>query len=96
MSTVAYLGDVANAAGFRLAGLRTWTPGPGEELAAFRAALAACDAVLVSAAVAMRLPRDELDSALAAGRPLTVLVPDGTPCPYDPAARVSLQLGLDR
>jgi hypothetical protein len=53
--------------------------------------------VFVTAAVAERLPRDALEAALAAGRPLVVLLPEPAqpPSRLDPAERVRAQLGLD-
>ena len=95
---VAYLGDPVSAAGFRLAGARTWTPEAGAESAALARARARAGVVLLSAEVADRLPRDELEAALAALRPLVAIVPDaaGTVSPLDPAERVRAQLGLER
>lgn len=97
MSAFAYVGGAEDAAGFRLAGLRCWTP-LGDEPAVFAAALASgAEAVFITAAVAERLPRDALEAALAAGRPLVVLLPepDQPPSRLEPAERVRAQLGLD-
>ena len=95
MPAFAYVGNDVDAAGFRLAGLRTWAPCADDVLAAFSAAVAAGDAVFISAAVAAALPRDVLDAALLAERPLLVLVPDGAANPLDPAERVRAQLGIE-
>lgn len=93
----AYVGDALDAAGMRLAGALVWSPTPGDEATAVREARAAADVVLLTAAVGERLPRDELEAALQAARPFTVLIPEaGRPCAADPAERVRAQLGLER
>jgi vacuolar-type H+-ATPase subunit F/Vma7 len=97
MSGFAYVGAAEDAAGFRLAGVRCWTP-RGDEARALAAALASgADAVFVTVAVAERAPRTALDAALAAGRPLLVVLPEPgrARCPLEPAERVRAQLGLD-
>lgn len=97
MSAFAYVGGAEDAAGFRLAGLRCWTP-RGDEPAVFAAALASgAEAVFITAAVAERLPRDALEAALGAGRPLLLLLPEPgePPSRLEPAERVRAQLGLD-
>src|SRR5512134_2793616 len=97
MTAFAYVGAAEDAAGFRLAGVRCWTP-QGDESAALRAALASgVEAVFITADVAERVARAELESALAAGRPLVVVLPEPgrPPCRLDPAERVRAQLGLD-
>jgi len=96
-ATLAYVGDAVNAAGFRLAGARTFSPAPGEEAAALAQARSAAQVVLVSGEAAAAMPRAELDAALAALQPLVAIVPAGreiSPC--DPAERVRAQLGLER
>ncbi len=97
-TTLAYVGDAVEAAGFRLAGARVYTPAPGAESAALARARAAARVVLLSVPVAERLPRAELESALAALQPLTAIVPGevGEVAAVDPSARVQAQLGLER
>lgn len=96
-ATFAYVGDALDAAGMRLAGARVWTPAPGGEATAVREARAAADVVLLTAVVAERLPRAELDAALQAARPFTLLIPEASrPSAADPAERVRAQLGLER
>ena len=97
MTAFAYVGAAEDAAGFRLAGARCWTP-RGDEADALRAALASgVEAVFITAEVAERVERSEIESALAAGRPLLVVLPEPgrPPCRLDPAERVRAQLGLD-
>ena len=97
MTAFAYVGAAEDAAGFRLAGVRCWTP-QGDEAAALRAALTSgAEAVFITADVAERVERGELESVLAAGRPLVVVLPEPgrPPCRLDPAERVRAQLGLD-
>jgi hypothetical protein len=98
MAAFAYVGSAIESAAFRLIGARCWSPSPGEESAAVRAALRAAESVFITGAVAQCLPRAELDVALAAGRPLLVIIPaaDGEPCALDPAERARAQLGLER
>ena len=94
---LAYLGDAAHAAGFRLAGARVFTPAPGEEAAVLAQARAQAEVVLLAAEVATALPRAELETALAALQPLLVIVPQREQIsPLDPAERVRAQLGLER
>jgi vacuolar-type H+-ATPase subunit F/Vma7 len=95
-AALAFVGDALDAAGFRLAGVRTFAPRPGEERAAFAQALAAAAAVFVTPAVAAKLEPAELERALAAGQPLVAIVPGEAPPPYDPAERVRRQLGIER
>ena len=97
MNAPAYLGDEVTAAGFRLAGARVHVPRRGEEAAALAAARAEAPLVLLSAAVAVRIPESALKSALAALTPLVLIVPDPvgeTPAP-DPSARLRRELGLE-
>lgn len=98
MAAFAYVGDAVESAAFRLIGARCWAPSPGGETAAVRAALRAAESVFITAVVAQRLPRAELDAALASGRPLLVIIPApaGEPCTLDPAERARAQLGLER
>jgi vacuolar-type H+-ATPase subunit F/Vma7 len=93
---LAYVGDAVDAAGFRLAGARVFTPGPGEEAAALARARLAAEVVLLSSQVAAALPRGELESTLAALQPLAAIVPDGDRIsPLDPAECVRALLGLE-
>ena len=94
---LAYVGSAAEAAGFRLAGGRVFSPEAGEEAAALKQARSAAQVVLLSPEVAEALPRGDLDAALAALQPLVAIVPDGGGVsPLDPAERVRAQLGLER
>jgi len=97
-TTLAYVGDPVEAAGFRLAGARVYTPAPGAEAAALAQARAAARVVLLSPQIASALPRAELEAALAALEPLTAIVPrdGGEATAVDPSERVQAQLGLER
>jgi vacuolar-type H+-ATPase subunit F/Vma7 len=92
-----YIGDEVSAAGYRLAGARVEVPEAGGESTALAAARAAAPLVLVSAAVAARIPERALRDALAALAPLTLIVPDlrGEAAIPDVAARLRHQLGLE-
>jgi vacuolar-type H+-ATPase subunit F/Vma7 len=97
MSAPVYLGDELAAAGFRLAGVETSVPEHGGEAAALAAACETAPLVLVSAAVAARIPEGAMRAATAALTPLVLVVPDlasATPLP-DLAARLRRQLGLE-
>ena len=98
MTTLAYLGNALDAAGWRLAGAVVQSPRPGAEVQAFEQARASAAVVLVASEVARALPLDVLDAALAALDPLVLVLPDDsgtTPLAIDPAERVRRQLGLE-
>ena len=97
MTLAYYLGDEISAAGFRLAGVKTCAPAPGEETDALAAACAEAKLVLISAAVAAQIDDASLSRALAALSPLTLLVPDaaGKVEMPDIASRLRRQLGLE-
>jgi vacuolar-type H+-ATPase subunit F/Vma7 len=97
MTAFAYVGAAEDAAGFRLAGARCWTPRLDETDALREALASGVEAVFITAEVAERVARAELEAALAAGRPLVVVLPEPglPPCRLDPAERVRAQLGLD-
>jgi vacuolar-type H+-ATPase subunit F/Vma7 len=97
MPSPVYLGDELAGAGFRLAGVDTRVPERGAEASALAAAIESAPLVLVSAAVAARIPEARLRAATGALAPLVVVVPDlagGTPLP-DLGARLRKQLGLE-
>ncbi len=92
-----YVGDEASAAGYRLAGARVRVPAPGTEAAALAQARREAPLVLLSAAVAVRLPEATLRAAQAAEAPLLLVVDDligGIAAP-DLAQRIRLQLGME-
>jgi vacuolar-type H+-ATPase subunit F/Vma7 len=97
MPAPVYLGDELAAAGFRLAGVEASVPDKGGEAAALAAACERAPLVLVSAAVAARIPETQMRMATAALSPLVIVVPDLAsmmPLP-DLAARLRKQLGLE-
>jgi vacuolar-type H+-ATPase subunit F/Vma7 len=97
MTVPIYLGDEVSAAGYRLAGVRVHTPGPGEAATALVEACAQAPLVLLSSAVAGGIGERPLRAALSALAPLVVVVPDlegDVPVP-DLAARLRAQLGLE-
>jgi vacuolar-type H+-ATPase subunit F/Vma7 len=94
---LAYVGGAVDAAGFRLAGARVFTPEAGREASALAQARETAQVVLLSCEVAAALPRGVLEAALAALQPPVAIVPqDGKISPLDPAERVRAQLGLER
>lgn len=92
-----YLGDEPTAAGYCLAGVTTIVPASGAEEATLREALAVAPLVLISAAVAERIPETALQAVQAQLRPLAVVVPDilGDAVVPDVAGRMRSQLGLE-
>ena len=96
MTQVVYLGDEVSAAGFRLAGVLTVVPAPGEAAAALVAASAHAELVLVSADIAADIPATTLQAARARLMPLTLVVPDllGATAMPDLATRLRGRLGL--
>ena len=91
-----FIGDEVTAAGFRLAGLRTSVPQPGEEAALMRQACENAQPVLITAEVAANVPQSELRRLQAVRRPLLLIVPDARerlPAP-DLGAGLRKQLGL--
>jgi len=96
MGAPVFIGDEAAAAGFRLCGLRSVVPQPGEELAALELARAEAPLVLIDAACAARMPRAQLGAALAALAPFVLVIPDlrGGAMPPDLTREVRAQLGL--
>jgi len=97
MALAIYLGDEVSASGYRLAGVVVRVPDAGGESAAFEQARSDAALVLVSTAIAARIPAVRLAAAARALAPLVVLVPDllgATPLP-DIASRLRAELGLD-
>lgn len=91
-----YLGDEVSGAGYRLAGARARIPEPGRETDALERARQEAPLVLVSAAVAARIPKEALDEALAGRESLVLVVADligGTAAP-DLASRLRQELGI--
>ena len=97
MAGIVFLGGEAEAAAWRLAGLRSVVAPEGPTLAAaFDDACEGADLVLLDAATAARLPPAALAAARASGRALPCVLPaaaDAAPDPVVAAAR--RQLGMD-
>lgn len=94
---VIYIGDELTAAGIRLAGAQILLPAAGEEAASLAQAQRDAQLILVSADVAARIPRESLDTALAALAPLTLVVPDmfgRQPVP-DRVQRLRRRMGME-
>ncbi len=96
MTLCAFVGDEVSAAGFRLAGMQVHVPEPAETAELFHRLCAEVDLLLVTAETVLALPDGTLDRALAAQRPLVLVVPDsrGRVQPTDMALRVRQQLGM--
>jgi vacuolar-type H+-ATPase subunit F/Vma7 len=96
MPVPVFIGDEVSAAGYRLAGLEVRVPHDDELRATLRQACDEAPLVLISAALAERLPAAERDACLAGIAPPVVVVPDlraGTAVP-DLATRLRAQLGM--
>lgn len=96
MRLCAFIGDEVSAAGFRLAGVEVHVPSRGQAAALFRRLLGEVPMVLITAEVSAWLPREELHRAIAADRPLVLVMPDvrGRAQPRDIAAALRRQLGM--
>jgi vacuolar-type H+-ATPase subunit F/Vma7 len=96
-SAPVFLGDELSAAGFRLGGAVARTPNPGEEAELFAWAREHAPLVLITPAIADRLPAEQLAGALAASAPLVLIVPDvrGREQPPDLAQTLRRQLGME-
>lgn len=97
MTEVVFIGDEVSAAGYRLAGVRTYVPSRGEEAAVLAAARAQAALVLIAAQSAAQVPGVELAVALSAMKPLVLVVPDvrGAAQPPDLGKLVRKQLGME-
>lgn len=98
MTRIYYIGDEATAAGYRLAGALTRVPDRTEVAETFRRALAdGSSLVLLSAALADAVDREELSEALLGEQPLVAVVPDiyGRHPSPDIAREVRLALGIE-
>jgi len=97
MQPPVYIGDEVTAAGYRLAGVEVRLPARADVNATFDDACAHAPLVFVSAAIAMHIDVASLRKALAALRPLVLLVPDaqGAVARPDLAARLRGQLGME-
>lgn len=95
MKPIIFLGNEADAAGFRLAGVETRGVGEGAA-AAFEAARAEAALLIVDAGVAASLPQARLRAARVESRPPLVVLhaPDAAEPDADPAAAVRRLLGL--
>ncbi|MEA3411140.1 MAG: V-type ATP synthase subunit F [Pseudomonadota bacterium] len=91
-----FIGDEVTATGFRLAGFRTATPPPGDELSVLRQTCSEADLVLISAEIANRVPKLERERMQRASRPLLLVIPDvrGRHSAPDLGAGLRRQLGL--
>jgi vacuolar-type H+-ATPase subunit F/Vma7 len=90
---VAYVGNEASAAGYRLAGVRPYLPAAGDVGPALDQACAESDVVLLSAACARRLPAVRVESLARQVAPLLLVVPDAPL--EDIGARLQRELGLE-
>lgn len=97
MTLPVFIGDRVTAAGFRLAGVRPLVTTPDDVGAVFREVLALNAPVLITAALAGRLPQALLEQAICKADPPVAVVHDiaRTVEPADMAARVRRALGVE-
>lgn len=76
MTRPVFIGDRLTAAGFRLAGLRTLVTEPADAGPVLREALALGGPVMITAALAARVPGAQLEQAILAADPPVAVVPD--------------------
>ncbi len=95
MKPIVFLGNEADAAGFRMAGVETRCAGE-DAAAAFEAVRREAALLILDAAVAAALPQDRLRAARIEARPPLVVLPDAAAAApvADPAAAVRRLLGL--
>lgn len=74
--TPIFIGDETSAAGYRLAGLRTFSPGSEELVEVFRRACTEADLLLLGVELARQLPAQLLLEALQAPGLQVQIVPD--------------------
>jgi vacuolar-type H+-ATPase subunit F/Vma7 len=96
-STSIFVGDELSATGFRLCGLDTRVPLPGDETGCFEKALKEARIVLISSRCAKAVHPAALETALALLSPQVMVVPDwdGTLLESEPASKVRRALGLN-
>jgi len=95
MKPIIFLGNEADAAGFRMAGVETRSA-RGGACEAFDAARGDAALLILGAGVAASLPQARLQAALVESRPPLMVLPelDATVPAADPAAAVRRLLGL--
>ena len=91
------IGDRLTVAGFRLAGVRPLVTAPEDVGAVFREALALQGPILITAALAQRLPPVQLGQAISKADPPVAVIPDiaRTAEPTDMAELVRRALGVE-
>jgi vacuolar-type H+-ATPase subunit F/Vma7 len=91
------ISDRLTAAGFRLAGVRPLVTAPEDVAAVFREALALQGPVMITAALAERLPRSVLEKAIKSADPPVAVIPDVVRRtePADMADKVRRALGVE-
>jgi vacuolar-type H+-ATPase subunit F/Vma7 len=91
------ISDRLTAAGFRLAGVRPLVTAPEDVAAVFREALALKGPILITAALASRLPGAQLQKAISTADPPVAVIPDiaRTSEPADLAEKVRRALGVE-
>jgi vacuolar-type H+-ATPase subunit F/Vma7 len=98
MAAPILIGDRLTAVGFRLAGIRALVVDPADAAAAFREALGHhAGPILITAALAARVPSAILDKAIRKADPPIAVIPDvaGAAAPADMAEKVRRALGVE-
>lgn len=92
----AFIGDEVSACGFRLAGVATHSPAPTEAANLFRRLRAEAALILVTQEALAWVGEAAVQAAVAAGRPLVLVIPDvrGQSRPPDLGEAIRRQLGM--
>ena len=75
MAGATFIGDELTGAGFRLAGLRVYTPSPAQIPEIFRQVLNEDSLLLITGSAAAQLPPAEVAQAIARAAPPVYIVP---------------------
>lgn len=97
MASTAFIGDELSAAGFRLAGVSTYSPAREHVAETFARARQDRELLLMTEAYARELPNSVLQAALRESKPLLLVVPDLRlrVLPPDLGRSVDLALGIE-
>lgn len=98
MTIPLFIGDEVTASAWRLIGVRAIVVHDDDAAAAFDAALADTELVLIAAPCAAKLDRERLDAAVRQAQPLVLIVPDaaGRRAPPDVDKAVDRVLGIEQ
>lgn len=96
MKDIAFIGDEITASGFRLAGVRTYSPAPELTRGLFFGLVSDCRCIILSAEAQRQLPPQMLQACVERGHPLLLTVPDAAyrTIPADIRRDIRKRLGM--